>query len=84
MSKDNLDELILKMNEDLENVQKSLIKARAKESSNSKTKQEALMYIEKAEKVIEQAETGKINLSDEQVDRIKETLQKILQLFRYT
>ncbi len=80
----DLDELISKMNEDLENVHKTLQKARFKESSNSKTKQEALMYIEKAEKVIEQAESGKINLSDEQVDRIKETLQKILQLFRYT
>lgn len=80
----DLDELISKMSEDLLNVQRSLEKARTKENSNSKTKQEALMYIEKAEKVIEQAETGKINLSEEQVSRIKETLQKILQLFRYT
>jgi chromosome segregation ATPase len=75
---------INKMNEDLNKVHKSLEAARLKHNTKSKTKDDALIYIEKAEKVIEQAESGKLDLSTEQLERIKETLGKILLIFRST
>ena len=79
---DKLDEEIYGISQELRDVQSALNEVRRKQESNKSAKKEALVFIEKAEAVISKAEKGKIKLSEEQVLRIKETLSKILVIFR--
>ena len=78
----NLDNEIKKMHEELSKVQLALEETKKKHESNSKVKTDALLYIDKAEKIIEQAESGKINLKEDEIHRIKDTLKKIVLLFK--
>ena len=79
---DKLDEEIYGISKELRDVQSALLEVKKKQESNKSAKKEALVFIEKAEAVINKAERGKIKLSEEQVNRIKETLAKILVIFR--
>ncbi|MBK7057131.1 MAG: hypothetical protein IPH52_19200 [Leptospiraceae bacterium] len=79
---DKLDEEIYGISKELRDVQSALLEVKKKQESNKSAKKEALVFIEKAEAVISKAERGKIKLSEEQVNRIKETLAKILVIFR--
>ncbi len=79
---DKLDEEIYGISKELRDVQSALLEVKKKQESNKSAKKEALVFIEKAEAVISRAERGKIKLSEEQVNRIKETLAKILVIFR--
>ena len=79
---DKLDEEIYGISQELREVQSALMEVKKKQESNKSAKKEALVFIEKAEAVISKAERGKIKLSEEQVNRIKETLAKILVIFR--
>lgn len=79
---DKLDEEIYGISQELRDVQSALLEVKKKQESNKSAKKEALVFIEKAEAVIEKAEKGKIKLSEEQVLRIRETLTKILAIFK--
>ena len=79
---DKLDEEIYGISKELRDVQSALLEVKKRQESNKSAKKEALVFIEKAEAVISKAERGKIKLSEEQVNRIKETLAKILVIFR--
>ena len=79
---DKLDEEIYGISKELRDVQSALLEVKKRQDSNKSAKKEALVFIEKAEAVISKAERGKIKLSEEQVNRIKETLAKILVIFR--
>ncbi|MBP9889363.1 MAG: hypothetical protein KBF93_23915 [Leptospiraceae bacterium] len=79
---DKLDEEIYGISKELRDVQSALLEVKKRQESNKSAKKEALVFIEKAEAVINKAERGKIKLSEEQVNRIKETLAKILVIFR--
>lgn len=78
----NLDIEIKKMHEELHKVHQALEETKKKHESNSKVKTDALLYIDKAEKIIEQAESGKIHLKEDEIQRIKDTLKKIILLFK--
>jgi hypothetical protein len=78
---DKLDEEIYGISQELRDVQTALLDVKKRQESNKSAKKEALVFIEKAEKVIAQAEKGKLKLNEEQIQRIKETLSKILVIF---
>ena len=78
---DKLDEEIYGISQELREVQAALMDVKKRTESNKYAKKEALVLIEKAEAVIDKAERGKIKLSEDQIQRIKETLSKILVIF---
>lgn len=78
---DKLDEEIYGISQELREVQSALMDVKKRTESNKSAKKEALVFIEKAEAVIDKAERGKIKLSEDQIQRIKETLSKILVIF---
>ncbi|MBK8397410.1 MAG: hypothetical protein IPL26_19525 [Leptospiraceae bacterium] len=78
---DKLDEEIYGISQELREVQSALMEVKKKQDSNKSAKKEALVFIEKAEVVISKAESGKIKLNDDQIQRIKETLSKIMVIF---
>ncbi|MBP7283889.1 MAG: hypothetical protein KBA66_20050 [Leptospiraceae bacterium] len=78
---DKLDEEIYGISQELREVQAALMDVKKRTESNKSAKKEALVFIEKAEAVIDKAERGKIKLSEDQIQRIKETLSKILVIF---
>lgn len=78
---DKLDEEIYGISQELREVQSALMEVKRKQDSNKSAKKEALVFIEKAEVVISKAESGKIKLNDDQIQRIKETLSKIMVIF---
>lgn len=78
---DKLDEEIYGISQELRDVQAALMEVKKRTESNKSAKKEALVFIEKAEAVIDKAERGKIKLSEDQIQRIKETLSKILVIF---
>lgn len=79
---DKLDEEIYGISQELRDVQSALLEVKKKQDSNKSAKKEALVFIEKAEAVIDKAEKGKIKLSEDQITRIRETLSKILIIFK--
>jgi hypothetical protein len=79
---ENINKEILAINSELERVTASLMDARAKESKNKILKEEALMFIDKTEKLISLAEVGKIQISSEQKQKISKTLSHIMKIFR--
>jgi hypothetical protein len=79
---EKINEEILAINSELERVTASLMDARAKESKNKILKEEALMFIDKTEKLISLAEVGKIQISSEQKQKISKTLSHIMKIFR--
>jgi hypothetical protein len=79
---EKINEEILAINSELERVTASLMDARAKESKNKILKEEALMFIDKTEKLISLAEVGKIKISSEQKQKISKTLSHIMKIFR--
>lgn len=79
---DKLDEEIYGISQELRDVQSALLEVKKKQDSNKSAKKEALVFIEKAEAVIDKAEKGKIKLSEDQINRIRETLSKILIIFK--
>ena len=79
---DKLDEEIYGISQELREVQSALMEVKKKQDSNKSAKKEALVFIEKAEVVISKAESGKIKLNDDQIQRIKETLSKIIELLQ--
>jgi uncharacterized coiled-coil DUF342 family protein len=79
---DKLDEEIYGISQELRDVQSALLEVKKKQESNKSAKKEALVFIEKAEAVIDKAEKGKIKLSADQITRIRETLSKILIIFK--
>lgn len=78
---DKLDEEIYGISQELRDVQAALMDVKKRQDSNKSAKKEALVFIEKAEAVIDKAEKGKLKLSEDQIQRIKETLSKILVIF---
>ncbi len=79
---ENINKEILNINSELERVTASLMEARAKESKNKILKEEALLFIDKTEKLISLAEVGKIHISSEQKQKISKTLSHIMKIFR--
>ncbi len=74
----NLNVAIGSISKELIDVQKSLDAYRQKQARQEAIDDAALIFIEKAELVIEKAERGEIKLTDDQKRRIKSNLVKIL------
>ncbi|MDF3821625.1 hypothetical protein P3G55_17095 [Leptospira sp. 96542] len=66
------------ISKELLDVQKALDAYREKQKRKEKVDDEALIFIEKAELVIQKAERGELTLTDDQIRRIKSNLVKIL------
>lgn len=79
---DSLNEEINQLSIELQTVMESLEEMRKKQSSHSKIKNDALLFIEKSEKVIELAERGEVEISPEQKDKLVKTLLKIQTIFK--
>jgi len=79
---ENINKEIMAINSELERVTASLMEAKAKESKNKILKEEALLFIDKTEKLISLAEVGKINISSEQKQKISKTLSHIMKIFK--
>lgn len=74
----NLNVAIGSISKELLDVQKSLDIYREKQTRQEALDDAAVIFIEKAELVIEKAERGELLLTDDQKRRIKSNLQKIL------
>ncbi len=74
----NLNVAIGSISKELLDVQKSLDAYREKQIRQEAVDDAAVIFIEKAELVIEKAERGELMLTDDQKRRIKSNLQKIL------
>ena len=79
---DKINNEISAINSELERVTASLMEAKAKESKNTILKEEALLFIDKTEKLIGLAEVGKIQISIEQKQKISKTLSHIMKIFK--
>ncbi len=67
---------------ELKDVQRALDAYKNKKKSNLNANSEALIFIEKSEKVIARAEKKEILLTGDQIRRIKNNLLKILKSFK--
>ncbi|EMJ87971.1 hypothetical protein [Leptospira meyeri] len=81
-----MDENIVELNiaiggisKELLDVQKALDAYRDKQKSKEAIDEEAITFVTKAELVIEKAEKGELQLTADQIRRIKSNLTKILQ-----
>ncbi|MCW7488290.1 hypothetical protein EHQ94_15095 [Leptospira meyeri] len=81
-----MDENIVELNiaiggisKELLDVQKALDAYREKQKSKEAIDEEAITFVTKAELVIEKAEKGELQLTADQIRRIKSNLTKILQ-----
>ncbi|TGL63074.1 hypothetical protein EHQ58_01080 [Leptospira ognonensis] len=74
----NLNVAIGSISKELLDVQKSLDAYREKQVRQEAVDDAAVVFIEKAELVIEKAERGELMLTDDQKRRIKSNLEKIL------
>ncbi len=79
---DKINQEISVINSELEKVTNSLLEAKAKESKYKVLKEEALLFIDKTEKLIGLAEVGKIQISNEQKQKISKTLSHIQKIFK--
>jgi ArsR family metal-binding transcriptional regulator len=82
MNEDTTEVEITKMNSELMDVLAELKELKKKEQKNQDAKKEAMVFLEKAEKVISLAEHGKLKITDEQKSKIIQTLLKIRGLFK--
>jgi hypothetical protein len=82
MDLESLNIEINKLTTELGSVFRALEEAKKKEVTNREVKNEALLFIEKTEKVIQLAEEGKIVLQVEQKEKLIKTLIKIQKLFQ--
>lgn len=82
MSENSQESEITKMNSELLGVLEELKELKKKEQKNQVAKKEALVFLEKAEKVISLAEQGKLQITEEQKRTIVQTLLKIRGLFK--
>lgn len=80
-----MDENIVELNiaiggisKELLDVQKALDAYRKKQKSKEAVDEEAITFVNKAELVIEKAEKGELQLTADQIRRIKSNLTKIL------
>lgn len=80
-----MDENIFELNiaiggisKELLDVQKALEAYREKQKRKEVIDEEAITFVTKAEKVIEKAESGELQLTPDQIRRIKSNLVKIL------
>lgn len=80
-----MDENIVELNiaiggisKELLDVQKALDNYREKQKRKEAIDEEAITFLEKADLVIQKAERGELQLTDDQVRRIKSNLVKIL------
>ncbi len=74
----NLNVVIGTISKDLLDVQKSLENYREKQARKEAVDEEAFQFVEKAEKVLDKAEKGELQLTEDQIRRIKSNLIKIL------
>ncbi|MGE8721006.1 hypothetical protein ACO2KH_08915 [Leptospira terpstrae] len=81
-----MDENIVELNitiggisKELLDVQKALDAYREKQKRKEAIDEEAIVFVTKAELVIEKAENGELQLTSDQIRRIKSNLSKILQ-----
>lgn len=77
-----LNQEILSLNKELERVMGSLEEIRSRQNKNKVIKDDALLFIEKTEKIIQLAEAGKISITDEQKQKISKTLINILTIYK--
>ena len=77
-----LNQEILSLNKELERVMGSLEEIRSRQNKNKVIKDDALLFIEKTEKIIQLAEAGKISITDEQKKKISKTLINILTIYK--
>ncbi len=82
MNEETTEAEITKMNSELMDVLAELKELKKKEQKNQEAKKEALVFLQKAEKVISLAEQGKLKITDEQKTTIVQTLLKIRGLFK--
>ncbi len=78
----SIDKEISKLGQDLNKVLSELEELKKRQEKNSKAKTEALLFLEKAEKVIALLEKGKVTITQEQYKTIYNALLKIRKLFR--
>lgn len=78
---ESVEKEITQLNQDLHSVLNELSDLKKRQEKNNKAKQDALVFMEKAEKVIALAEEGKVQLSEEQRRTIYSALIKIQKLF---
>jgi len=78
---DSIDKEIQNLNQNLQDVLAEISELKKRQQKYSKSKQDALVFIEKAEKVISLAEQGKVQLTKEQKLTIQSALLKIQKLF---
>ena len=74
----NLNVVIGSVSQELIDVQKSLDRYREKQARKEVIDDEAAIFVQKAELVIEKAERGELVLTEDQKRRIKSNLIKIL------
>lgn len=67
------------ISKELLDVQKALDAYRKKQEAKEAVDEEALLFVEKAERVIEKAESGELTLTADQIRRIRSNLLKIYQ-----
>lgn len=77
-----LDQEIISLNKELEIVMGTLEEIRSRQNKNKSIKEDALLFIEKTEKIIQLAESGKISITEEQKEKISKTLMKILTIYK--
>ena len=79
---EKLESELVNINNELLKVHSSLHDLQKRQEVNKALREDALQFMEKADKIISQAESGKVKLSEEQITRIRETLKKIQVIFK--
>lgn len=73
---------ISSLNKELEKVMNSLDEIRTKYNKNRVLKEDALLFIEKTERIIELAESGRLSITEDQKQKISKTLLNILTIYK--
>ncbi len=78
----HLNVAIGEISKELIGVQKALEDYRSKQARKEAPDAEAIAFVEKAEQVLDKAESGEIKLTPDQIRRIRNNLVKILKTFQ--
>ena len=78
----NINQEIGYLTSELERVMNSLREVKHREKKYKHLRDEAMVFIEKSEKIISLAEQGKLSLSFDQKEKISKTLSNILTIYK--
>lgn len=77
-----LNQEIQTLNKEIEKVMQNLDEIKSRMNKNKNLKDDAIIFIEKTEKIIKLVEEGKISITEEQKIKLSKTLLNILTIYK--